>query len=224
MLNAWASIKSTGVHFQNWNADSLPNSFACRVIGTLVTLVKPRVLKKVLRMKRLFRLVVQLSGLLLAAPALAQGPDWQGVSGRVQINAPPRIVWEAVHHERAADPDLSYSHVLQQKGNRLLLEQKFNSLPVIGEAVCLMVQEETPLKRIDYKLVKSDKFKDMAGSWVLTEMPNGATQLELYSLLDTGLPYSQGVINTVLQDKINKRLTRVKTAAEAGPVAPPEHT
>jgi len=129
-----------------------------------------------------------------------------------------------VHCEREKDPDLSYSRVLQQKGNRVLLEQKFNSIPVIGEAVCLMVQEETPLKRIDYKLVKSDKFKDMSGSWILTELPDGSTQLELFSLLDTGLPYSQGIINNVLQDKINKRLNRVKNAAESGAAAPPDNT
>jgi hypothetical protein len=143
-----------------------------------------------------------------------QTADWHGVKGTIEIKAPAQDVWNAVHKERANDPDISYSKVLQQKGNRILLEQKFAALPVIGEATCLMVQEETPMKRIDYKLVRSDKFKDMAGSWILTATPNGTTTLELYSLLDTGMPYSQGVINAILQDKINKRLGRVKTAAE----------
>ncbi|HEY9785076.1 MAG TPA: hypothetical protein V6D17_06715 [Candidatus Obscuribacterales bacterium] len=175
-------------------------------------------------MNKLLVLALGLSSALCAVPAFAQSGDWQGVSARVQIKAPARTVWDAVHCEREKDPDLSYSRVLQQKGNRVLLEQKFNSIPVIGEAVCLMVQEETPLKRIDYKLVKSDKFKDMSGSWILTEMPDGSTQLELFSLLDTGLPYSQGIINNVLQDKINKRLNRVKNAAESGAADPPDNT
>jgi hypothetical protein len=144
----------------------------------------------------------------------SQTSEWPGVKGLVQINASASDVWNAVHKERANDPDLSYSKVIQQKGNRILLEQKFHSLPVIGEATCLMVQEETPLKRIDYKLVRSDKFKDMAGSWILQSKPDGTTTLELYSHLDTGLPYSQGVINGILQNKINKRLNRVKAAAE----------
>lgn len=140
--------------------------------------------------------------------------DWPGVKALVQINASAEDVWNAVHKERANDPDLSYSKVIQQKGNRVLLEQKFHALPVIGEATCLMVQEETPLKRIDYKLVRSDKFKNMAGSWILQSKPDGTTTLELYSHLDTGLPYSQGLINGILQDKITKRLNRVKAAAE----------
>lgn len=148
------------------------------------------------------------------AEQAAPQAEWPGVKGLVQINASATEVWNAVHNERAHDPDLSYSKVIQQKGNRILLEQKFHALPVIGEATCLMVQEETPLKRIDYKLVRSDKFKEMAGSWILQAQPDGTTTLELYSHLNTGMPYSQGIINSILQDKINKRLGRVKTAAE----------
>lgn len=137
-----------------------------------------------------------------------------GVRGTVDIKASPSHVWKAVHDERANDPDLAYSKLMQQKGNKLLIEQKFNALPVIGEATCLMVQEETPEKRIDYKMVRSDKFKEMSGSWILESQADGGVRLELCSSLDTGLPYSQGVINALLQDKINKRLLRIKSAAE----------
>lgn len=156
------------------------------------------------------------AGTAEGAAGSIQTANWQGVKGTIEIKASAEAVWNAVHKERTNDPDISYSKVLQQKGNRILLEQKFAALPVIGEATCLMVQEETPMKRIDYKLVRSDKFKDMSGSWILKATPNGITTLELYSLLDTGMPYSQGVINAILQDKINKRLCRVKTAAEQG--------
>ncbi len=146
--------------------------------------------------------------------ALGEPLNWPGAVGKVEIRASTERVWDAVHEERAHDPDLTYSKALQRKDNRVLLEQKFNSLPVIGSATCLLVQEETPLKRIDYKLVRSDKFKDLCGSWVLEANPDGTTTLELYSHLDTGLPYSKGIINSVLRDKIKKRLARVKAAAE----------
>lgn len=162
--------------------------------------------------KKFFAFVGMGLALATSQPAFSQSAE--SVSGKVEINASPDHVWEAVHNERAKDPDLSYSKVIQQKGSKILLEQKFNALPVIGEATCLMVQEETPLKRIDYKLVKSDKFKSMSGSWILEQTPTGSTSLELQSLLDTGLPYSQGVINTLLKNKISKRLERVKNAAE----------
>lgn len=164
-------------------------------------------------MRKLFALVLSMAVCAMAQPAFSQNSD--GVRGEIAINASPDQVWEAVHRERANDPDLSYSKVVQQKGNRILLEQKFNALPIIGEATCLMVQEETPLQRIDYKLVRSDKFKDMSGSWIIGSGPDGTTTLALQSFLDTGLPYSQGIINNVLKDKINKRLARVKTAAES---------
>ncbi len=157
----------------------------------------------------------QASGQPSASGQQAASGQQPGVKAAIDIMASPNYVWDAVHQERAHDPDLSYSKVVQQKGNRILIEQKFNALPVIGEATCLMVQEETPSKRIDYKLVKSDKFKDMSGSWVLESKSDGTTRLELYSMLDTGMPYSQGIINSLLQDKINKRLVRVKTAAES---------
>jgi len=162
--------------------------------------------------KKVFALMGMGLALAICQPAFSQSAE--SVSGSVQINAAPNHVWEAVHNERAKDPDLSYSKVIQQKGSKILLEQKFNALPVIGEATCLMVQEETPLKRIDYKLVKSDKFKSMSGSWILEETPAGGTSLQLQSVLDTGLPYSQGIINNLLKNKISKRLERVKAAAE----------
>ena len=144
--------------------------------------------------------------------AFCQAPQ-DGVTGKVDISAPAQIVWDAVHHERSSDPDISYSKVVEQKGNRILLEQKFNTIPIVGEATCLLVQEETPHKRIDYKMVRSDKFKEMWGSWIIDESPNGVV-LSLHSVLDTGLPYAQSVTNTVLKSKIEARLARVKTAAE----------
>ena len=69
------------------------------------------------------------------------------------------------------------------------------------------------MKRIDYKMVRSDKFKEMYGSWIIEENPSGVS-LSLQSVLDTGLPYARGVTNTFLQKKIDARLARVKTAAE----------
>lgn len=152
------------------------------------------------------------------APALAQE---NVVTSSISINAPARIVWEAVHTERQNDPDLAYSKVLEQHGNQALIEQKFNALPVIGEAVCQLIQREVPNERIDYKLVKSDKFRALNGSWVLTASPDGrSTTLELSSHLDTGVAYSQGVIDLFTKKKIDKRLENVKRAAEAVAVVP----
>ncbi len=152
--------------------------------------------------------------MLLAPPATAKCADKEGVRGCIEIKAPAPVVWEAVHKERASDPDLAYSKVVEKQGDKIMLEQKFNGMPVIGQAVCLLEQTETLNKRIDYKLVKSDKFKALRGSWILTELPEGMTRLELHSVLNTGLPFSEHIINCLLKGRINKRLERVKISAE----------
>jgi hypothetical protein len=161
---------------------------------------------------------------LAALLVVSLPPAWAQenvVSGSISINAPANVVWDAVHTERQNDPDLEYSKVLEQHGNQALIEQKFNALPIIGAAVCQLIQREVPNERIDYKLVKSDKFKALNGSWVLTASPDGrTTTLELSSHLDTGMAYSQGVIDMLTKKKIDKRLENVKRAAEAVAVVP----
>jgi hypothetical protein len=148
--------------------------------------------------------------------------DENWVQGSVEINAPPQIVWEAVHEERKHDPDLAYSKVIQEgtseskneSKNEYKLEQKFVLVPILGTAVCQMHNKEIPFERIDYKLIKSDHFKAMEGSWVLVPQEGGKTKLELTSLLDTGLMVPRGMINSITARKIQKRLKRVKAAAE----------
>src|ERR1700722_18181127 len=109
----------------------------------------------------------------------------QRVKAHLLIKAPPQIVWDAVHEERKHDPDMAYSKVIEEGVNECKLEQKFTLLPVIGTATCLMHQHEVPLQRIDYKLLKSDRFKAMEGSWVFTSAEDGkATLLELSTHLD----------------------------------------
>lgn len=151
---------------------------------------------------------------LLAAPASAKCAEKEGARGEIEIQAPTRIVWDAVHKERAEDPDLSYSKIVDKQGEKVMLEQKFKGMPIIGEAVCLMEQTETLNQRIDYRMIRSDKFKALRGSWILTELPDGGTRLELHSVLNTGLPFSEHIINHVLKGRIAKRLERVKASAE----------
>lgn len=141
--------------------------------------------------------------------------DKTWVTGRIVINAPPKLVWDTVHEERKKDPDLAYSKVLEQGENECRLEQKFVLIPVIGTAVCEMHNSEVPYSRIDYKLLKSDRFKAMEGSWVLTPADDGRqTILELSTHLDLGLPVPKGMMTNVTSKKLVKRLGNVKRMAE----------
>lgn len=137
-----------------------------------------------------------------------------GAAAHILINAPAHLVWQAIHEQRKTDPDLAYSKVISKDGSSTVLEQKFVLLPVIGSSICTMSNEEQPLRRIDYKLLKSDRFKAMEGSWVLTPVDSKSTVLELSSFLDLGIPGSRSIINAVTARKLERRLHAVKCSAE----------
>lgn len=137
------------------------------------------------------------------------------VQSKILIKAPVEVVWYSVHEERKHDPDIAYSKVLEQGVNEQKLEQKFCLLPVIGSAVCVMHHTEVPNQRIDYKLLKSDHFKAMEGSWIFTPTENGkATILELSTHLDMGVPVPKMIFNNLTQKKLDKRLAHIKEMAE----------
>lgn len=142
------------------------------------------------------------------------------VKATITIKAPPEVVWEAVHEQRKSDPELAYSKVLKQGVNESTLEQKFTVIPMIGSAVCVMNTQEVPNRRIDYQMVKSDRFKAMEGSWVLTPSLDGkSTTLELSSHVDLGLPVPRGMMNGVTQKKLERRLAHVRELAEKARLA-----
>jgi ribosome-associated toxin RatA of RatAB toxin-antitoxin module len=142
-----------------------------------------------------------------------KGATW--CTARTPIKAPPEIVWRAVHDERQNDPDISYSKVLEQSENQFKLEQKFCFIPFLGTSTCVTHQTEVPNQRIDYKLVKSDHFKAMEGSWVLSPADGGkSTVLEFSSHLDLGLPVPKCLMDGVTSKKMEKRLAHIKVMAE----------
>lgn len=140
------------------------------------------------------------------------GRRW--VAAKIQIKATPQVVWDAVHEERKTDPDIAYSKVLEEGKNELTLEQKFQLIPVIGTSVCVMKNTEVPGKRIDYYLLKSDRFKALEGSWVIQPTEDGHTILELASYIDMGVPAPRSIIESVASKKLERRLDNVRKAAE----------
>ncbi|MDQ5933222.1 MAG: hypothetical protein QG574_520 [Cyanobacteriota bacterium erpe_2018_sw_21hr_WHONDRS-SW48-000092_B_bin.40] len=137
------------------------------------------------------------------------------IKASIHIEAPREVVWQAVHDERKHDPDLAYSKVIVPGEHEYVLEQKMVLIPVFGSAVCEMQNKEVPLERIDYKLIKSDRFKHMQGSWVLTPSSDGkATTLELSTSLDLGMPVPKSVINGFTAKKLQRRLKHVRESAE----------
>lgn len=133
---------------------------------------------------------------------------------RSNISAPPHVVWETVHEERKTDPDLAYSKVLETSGHNSVLEQKFQLIPVLGTSVCVMKNCEVPGHRIDYSLVKSDRFKALEGTWIVSANPDGSTILELSSYIDMGLPVPRSMLEAVASKKLAGRLQNIRKMAE----------
>ncbi len=137
------------------------------------------------------------------------------MAARILIHARPDIVWQTVHEERRKDPDIAYARILDQDKNDMTLEEKFVLLPVIGTATCVMKDTEVPNERIDYRLIRSDHFRAMEGSWILTSCQEGkATILELSSYLELGIPVPRAVLDGLTGQKLQRRLTNIKLLAE----------
>lgn len=152
---------------------------------------------------------------ILSTEQKPNGHKW--VKAKILINASPHVVWATIHEQRQKDPDLAYSKLLSQESDtHSTLEQKFSLIPVIGTSTCVMRNVEIPLQRIDYSMIKSDRFKAFEGSWVLSPGPKAnETYLELSSYSDMGLPIPRSMIEGVTGRKLQKRLANVKIMAEA---------
>ncbi len=152
-----------------------------------------------------------------SAIAADNSPGKAQAAASILIEASPKLVWKAVHTERQQDPDIAYSKVLQDCGNNTtLLEQKFVNIPVFGSVTAVTRQVEELDHRIDYSLVRSNKFKALDGSWELTAVNGGKeTVLRLHSSLDLGIPFSSILIKGATQKKLERRLAHVKHLAES---------
>lgn len=143
----------------------------------------------------------------------ANGHRW--VKAQMLIQATPEIVWQSIHNEQNADQDLVYRKIISKGVNDVVSEQKLHHLPIIGTAVSTMHTTEVPLKRIDYEMVKSDRFKALEGSWVLHPGPNKkSTYLELSSYCDIGIPMPRPIRDGITVKKLEKRLANVKKNSE----------
>jgi len=141
------------------------------------------------------------------------GHRW--VKAQMLIQATPDIVWQSIHNEQNADQDLVYRKIISKGVNDVVSEQKLHHLPIIGTAVSTMHTTEVPLKRIDYEMVKSDRFKALEGSWVLNPGPNKkSTYLELSSYCDIGIPLPRPIRDGITVKKLEKRLANVKKNSE----------
>jgi hypothetical protein len=137
------------------------------------------------------------------------------VSCQVLIKAPVDVVWQTVHIERDSAPDLVSNNLVESSGNHSVFEQKWNVIPLVSRTTCVIDEVDHPNTRIDYKLLKSDEFKVMEGSWLFTPSQDGhSTTLELTAHLEPRRHDPMLFLNVVAKRKMAKRLAHVKKLAE----------
>lgn len=159
---------------------------------------------------------MMVSMLIGSVPAAEAGQGGNAnASESVIIRATPKVVWSAVALERDTSPDVGYSKVLKDLPNGKIIEQKLTGIPMLGSVTAVTQHSEVPYKRIDYSLVRSDRFKKLEGSWVFESMDGGkATKLSLSSFVDVGVPFSGIFIKNATKKKISRRINHVKQLAE----------
>jgi len=146
----------------------------------------------------------------------ASGEKPRFVSCKILIKAPLDIVWQTVHIERDSAPDLVTNKLVESSNNHSIFEQKWTVVPFLSRTTCVIDEVDYPETRIDYKLLKSDEFKIMEGSWLFSQAEEGnATLLELTTHLEPRRLSPKTFINAVAKRKMAKRLAHVKKMAEA---------
>jgi len=88
---------------------------------------------------------------------------------------------------------------------------------MIGKAKCIYKETYTPGKRIEYKMVESDKFKVFEGCWKLTPSADGVTtKVSLSSAVEinTCMPFAKQIAAMQTKKEVKERLTALKKVCE----------
>ena len=137
------------------------------------------------------------------------------VKHSIKIKANPEQVWEAIKHQRENEENRK---LLSYDGKKATLHETFASLPIVGASTCTYVEHETQeFGRIDYSMIKSDRFHVFEGAWILTPDKDGnSTIVELSNACDPGIrvPFWQDIAKMASSKAVKRRLDAVCTYAE----------
>jgi len=139
----------------------------------------------------------------------------RGCSANIVIKAKPEQVYNAIMKLRDDSQDTVKE--LSKEGNHCILEEKFDSLPIIGEATCVYKETYTPFKSIEYHMIRSDKFQAFEGCWFLAPTEDGSgtnVSLSSYVVCDIPVPFAKQLCKIQTMLGVKQRLHEVKKACE----------
>jgi hypothetical protein len=154
--------------------------------------------------------------LSLAAPALAKN---KAVTESLKIDATPQAVFQAIQGYRTS----SFHHrkLLSYDGKSALVDEQLEGVPVLGSVHCTWVEKEVPYQRIDYTMLKSDKFVSGSGSYVILAHGSDSVTLELSSEVDSGvrIPFAKEIGSMAARKDMKLRLQQIKRLSETAKIA-----
>lgn len=162
---------------------------------------------------------VALSFMVAVPSATAEDDCQKSVSSNhessVTVNARTDLVYRTIVNLKEDEGD--DVKAISRKGNECLVEETFTDLPMIGKAKCIYKETYTPGKRIEYKMVESDKFKTFEGCWRLSPSADGEkTTVSLSSVveLDTCMPFARQIAAMQTKKEVKERLSSLKKVCE----------
>lgn len=157
------------------------------------------------------------STIVVAAPLAAVAGESKSASKlETVINAKPEVVYNAILKLRDESKD-TVKEVSRDGQHACVLEETFNDLPVIGTAKCTYKEVYIPFKKIEYSMVKSEKFRAFEGSWLLSPTADGqSTNLSLSSFVDVDLPvpFCKQLCKMSTMRGLKRRLKLVRESCE----------
>jgi hypothetical protein len=155
-----------------------------------------------------------------ALPAQSEETNCQS-SSAIVVKAKPEVVYNAILKLRDDSKD-TVKELSREGQHACVLEETFNNLPIIGDAKCVYKEVYIPYKKIEYNLVRSEKFKAFEGKWTLTPTEDGqTTNLSLSSYVDIEIPvpFAKQITKMQTARGVKKRLRMVKLACEKTTIA-----
>lgn len=135
----------------------------------------------------------------------------------IEIDAPVDRVWAAIKERRVKDQN--QRQLLNYNGKVAVIQEKFPSIPVIGNTTCTYAENEIrPLRFLEYKLLSSNHLHAFEGYWRLNAGPRpNTTMVSLTSTIDPGIrcPFWKQIAKAVITKNVNDTLNEVEVLSTA---------
>ncbi len=146
----------------------------------------------------------------------AQAKDQKMVVGNTVVNAPPKIVYEAICQYRNCPS--AHRKQLSTSPDGGTVKENMQGVAVLGNVQVIWKEIGIPYTHVDYSMISSDKFTTAFGSWTITPANGGkSTNLELQAFIkaDVNIPFAAEITRSNTTKDVRGRLATIKQTAEA---------